>query len=291
VLVVACGLVACAEEQKPIEVPGEVRDGITALLTAADPAASAKFDGETCNTDPLADPPDDHRWRMTATVDATDDEMHATALKLGWQPERAEDGTLLLANAHQFGEEQVQLVVRDGTVTMLVEQDCTGSEMTDRDHVADGTPELTDRQGDRLEDMVDTIDDALAVIDEELGYRPREDVYYGEPEAGMYLSCDAGDRTGAWFRNNDMIYGEATSDDDLAPAADRVVDATGWRVVKRVEDTDDLGRRSLDLDLESPDGDAALWVGLSFWGTPEAPDGLRLKVSGAKTTCVAVDTA
>lgn len=289
VLVVACGLTACAEEEKPIEVPGHVRDGITAVLTAADPAAEPAFEGETCNTDPLADPPDDHRWRMTAEVGATPDEVRAAATKLGWQPERAEDGTLLLTNWHQFGE-PLTLVVLDGRVTMFEEKDCTGHESTDQDYVGDGVPEPTSRQGDRLEDVVDTVDDALASINRDLKVRPKEGVYVEQDRPGGYFPCDAGDRTGALWQDNDAVYAEATSDDDLGPAADRLVDAVdGWRVTERVADTDDRGYRDISLALESKDGSATLDVRLSFWGTADAPDGVRLHVSRAKTTCVAVD--
>lgn len=289
VLMVTCGLTACTEEEKPIEMPGEVRQSVETLLRAVDPAVRPTFTGETCNTDPLDDPPDDHRWRMTARTDATGEDLHAAATRLGWQPARAEDGTFVVVNAHEF-DDTLNLVLLDGTVTMLVEQDCTGTEQTDRDHVADAQPELTGRQGDRLEDMVAAIDDAAAAIERELRVRPKDGVSGGS-EPGWYLSCDAGDRTGVKVLHNDMVFGEVTSDDDLAPAADRAVDAAGWRVAGRKEDTTDRGDRSVELDLESPDGDAVLWVGLSFWGPPDAPDGVRLKVSGAKTTCVAVDKA
>lgn len=288
-LVVACGLTACAEEEKPIEVPGEVRDGVTAVLTAADPAAKPTFTGETCNTDPLADPPDDHRWRMTAEVDATSDEVRKAATKLGWQPERAEDGTLLLTNWHLLGE-PLTLVVLDGRVTMLEEKDCTGTELTERDYAGGGQADLTGRQGDRLEGTVGAVNDTLADINRALRTRHKEGEYVSDPGTGDYRSCDAGGRSGAMWQHWDAVVAEVTSDTDLEPAADRLVDAAdGWRVTERVADTDDQGRRDITLALESKDGGATLDIRLSFWGTVDAPDGVRLHVSRAKTTCVAVD--
>ena len=281
-LVVACGLTACAEEKKPIEVPSEVRDGVTALLRVADPAVEPTFTGETCNTDPLADPPDDHRWRMTADVDATDEALRGAATGLGWQPERAADGTLLLANEHQFGA-RLKLVVLDGRVTMLVEKDCTGTELTDRDHAGGGEAELTARQGDRLEDTVDDIQDTLAAIHRELKVRPKQGEYVADPGQGSYESCDAGDRSGANWVIWDAVVAEVTSDTDLAPPP------TGWSTrrraggsTERAEETDDRGYRDVTLGLASSDGRATLDIRLNFWGTLEAPGTVRLHVSQGK---------
>jgi hypothetical protein len=289
VLMVTCGLTACTEEEKPIEVPGEVRQSVETLLKAADPTVRPTFTGETCNTDPLADPPDDHRWRMTARTDATGDDLRAAATRLGWQPERAEDGTLLLVNAHQF-DKSLQLVVLGGTVTMLAEKDCTGTELTERDYAGGGQADMTDRQGDRLEGTVDDVRDTLAAVDRALKVRPKEGVYADDPGPGTYSGCDAGDRSGAMWQLWDAVVAEVTSDSDLAPAADRLVEAAdGWRVTERVAETDDRGNRDFTLALESADGGATLDIRLSFWGGPTAPDGVRIHVSRAKTTCVAVD--
>lgn len=289
VALLALGLTGCTEEEKPVDVPDEVRDGVLAVLTAVDQDVDATFTGETCDTDPLADPPDDHRWRMNARVDGSEEELRAAALERGWQPERAEDGTLVLANYHQFGE-PVDLVVRDGRVRMVVEKDCSRYERSELGLPGVPVPELTGGQGDRLDGMLDEVDDTLAAIDRELRVRPKEGVHVEDRERRRYLGCSAGERSGARWVQYDVVHAEATSDDDLGPTADRLVDAaTGWRVTRRDEDVDGKGNRSVGMELRSRDGHTTLTVDIGFWGTAEAPDGVRLHVTSGQTTCVAAD--
>lgn len=290
-LLAVSALAGCAEEEKPIDVPENVQQGVLAVLTAVDRDVKATFTGETCNTDRLADPPDDHRWRLTARVDGTPEQVRAAATGLGWQPQRAEDGTLLLVNHHQFGE-PVDLVVRDdGTVRMVVEKDCSTYERSELG-LPSGVeiPELTDEQGDRLDAMLDEVDDTLAAIDRGLGVRPREGVHVEDKERRRYLGCSAGKRSGARWMLYDVVYAEATRYDDLGPTADGLVDAAdGWEVTRRREYVDTKDRPRLDLELRSSDGSTTMTVGISFWGSSEATDGVQLHVTSGRTTCVAVD--
>ncbi|GAB1510681.1 hypothetical protein [Actinophytocola sp. KF-1] len=284
-------LAGCAESEEPIDVPEHVQQGVLAVLTAVDPDVDATFTGETCDTKPLSDPPDDHRWRLSARVDGTPDELRAAALKLGWQPERAEDGTLVLANHHQFGE-PVDLVVRaDGTVRMVVEKDCTTYERSELNLPgAVEAPELTGRQGERLDAMLDEVDDTLAAVERELGVRPKEGVHVEDKQRRAYGSCSAGKRSGARWSMYDVVYAEVTAFDDLGPAADALVAAAdGWAVVKREEYVDTKDNRGVDLELRSSDGSTTLTADIDFWGSPEATDGVRLHVTSGRTECVAVD--
>jgi len=287
-----CGLAGCAEEEKPIDVPGPVQDGVRALLTAVDPDVRPEFAGETCNTDRLADPPDDHRWRMTAKVAGTPEDLRDAGVKLGWQPERAEDGTLLLANHHQFGE-PVEVAVRDdGTVVMVVEKDCAGFKEIELGMPGVGEPEPTTGQGERLEAMVDDVNDLLHDVRRELRIRPKEDVYVEEMGPGGYVGCAAGERSGAKWVNQKLDYAEATRDDDLPATADRFVAVAkdhDWRVDENEPDTDAKGNKWVSLAISSKDGRASMTVSLSFWGPANATDGVRFHVTGAKTSCVPVD--
>ncbi len=284
-------LAGCAEEEEPIDVPEHVQQGVLAVLKAVDPDVDATFTGETCDTKPLSDPPDDHRWRLSARIDGTPDDLRAAALKLGWQPERAEDGTLVLVNHHQFGE-PVDLVVRDdGTVRMVVEKDCTSYERSELDlPSAVEVPERTSRQGDRLDAMLDEVDDTLAAVERELAVRPKEGVHVEDKERRRYVSCSAGKRTGSQWHVYDVVYAEATKYDDLGPTADALVDAAdGWEVLKREEYVDTKDNRRIDLELRSRDGSTTLTVDIDFWGPPEATDGVQLHVTSGRTECVAVD--
>lgn len=282
-------LAGCAEEEKPIDVPDNVQQGVLAVLKAVDPDVNATFSGETCNTDPLDDPPDDHRWRLDATFDGSADEVRAAGMKLGWQPERFDDGTLALVNYHQFGD-SVDIVVRDGTAGMLVEKDCTGFERSDLNQLGISLPEPTETQGERLGEMLDEVDETLADIDRELRVRPRDGVYVGEEEPRTFVGCSSGKRSGAkWFEDS-ALNAEATSDDDLGPTADRLVDAVpGWEVVKREEGVDGRGRREVDLELRSRESRTTMTVDISFWGEKDGADAVRLWITGVTTPCVAVD--
>jgi hypothetical protein len=283
-------LAGCAEEEKPIDVPENVQQGVLAVLKAVDPDVKATFTGETCNTDRLADPPDDHRWRLTATFDGTPDDVRAAGTKLGWQPERTEDGTLVLVNYHEFGE-RVDVVVRDGSAKMVVEQDCSTLASSELGLSGFPDPDPTDAQGDRLADMLDEIDETLADIDRELRVRPKDGVYAGEEGPRTYRGCSAGERSGAKWQEDGVLNAEATSDDDLGPTADRLVDVVdgGWDVVKREEGVDGRNRRELDLELRSKDSRTTMLVDLSFWGEKDETGGIRLFVTRVATPCVAVD--
>lgn len=289
-VVLAVVLAGCTEEEKPIEVPENVQQGVLAVLKAVDRDVDATFTGETCNTDPLADPPDDHRWRLTATFDGTPDDVRAAGTKLGWQPERAEDDTLVLVNYHAFGE-PVEVVVRDGSAMMVVEQDCSTLASSELGLPGLPLPEPTRTQGDRLADMLDEVDETLADIDRELRVRPKDGVYAGEDGPRTYLGCSAGERSGAKWQQDGIVNAEATSDDDLGPTADRLVDAVdgGWDVVKREEGVDGRNRRELDLELRSKDSRTTMLVDLSFWGETDETGGVRLFVTRVATPCVAVD--
>jgi hypothetical protein len=286
------GLVGCAEKEKPIDVPGHVQDGVLALLKAVDPDVRPEFAGETCNTDPLADPPDDHRWRMKAKVDGTPEDLRAAGLELGWQPERAEDGTLLLANYHQFGE-PVEIAVRaGGDVLMVVEKSCTRFNQIELGMPGVGEPELTEQQGERLGAAADEVDDLLADVRRELRVQPKEDVSAPEIGPGGHVGCAADKRSGALWTNSELDYAEITRYDELAPAADRfvaVAEERDWRIDENEPETDGRGNKSINLALTSEDGRVSMTVDISFWGKPDATDGVRLHVTGAKTTCVAVD--
>ena len=289
-LLAVSALAGCAEEEKPIDVPENVRQGVLALLTAVDPAAKATFTGETCNTDRLADPPDDHRWRLDARFDGTPEELRAAGTAQGWQPERAEDGTLLLVDYHRFGE-PLDLVVRDGTVRMVVEKDCSRYERSELGLPGGGeVPELTSGQQDRLDTVLDEVDDTLAAIERELDVRPREGVHVEDEERRRYLGCSAGDRSGARWLLYDVVYAEATRYDDLGPTADGLVDAADrWEVTRRKEYVDTRGGRGIDLELRSRDGSTTMTIDVDFWGPPEATDGVQLHVTSGRTECVAVD--
>ena len=289
-LLVVGSLAGCAEEEKPVDVPENVQQGVLAVLKAVDPAAEATFTGETCNTDPLDDPPDDHRWRLDARFDGSPEEVRAAGLELGWQPERAEDGTLVLVNHHQFGE-IVDVVVRDGTARMVVEKDCTRYERSELNLPSGAqVPELTSGQGDRLDTLLDEVDDTLAAIDRELGVRPKEGVHVEDKERRRYVGCAAGKRSGARWHQFDVVYAEATRYDDLGPTADALVDAAdGWEVTKRDAYVDTKDNRGIDLELRSEDGRTTLTVDVSFWLTEGAADGVRLHVTSGRTECVAVD--
>ena len=289
-LLAVSALAGCAEEEKPIDVPDNVQQGVLAVLKDVDPDVKATFTGETCNTDRLADPPDDHRWRLTATFDGTPDDVRAAGTRLGWQPVRAEDGTLVLVNHHSFGE-PVDVVVRDGSAKMVVEKDCSASERSELGLPSgEEVPELTGEQGDRLDDLLDEVDDTLAAIDRELGVRPKEGVHVEDKERRRYLGCSAGERSGARWLLYDVVYAEATRYDDLAPTADGLVDAAaGWEVTKRKEYVDTKDNPGIDLELRSRDGSTTMTVDVSFWGSSEARDGVRLHVTSGKTACVAVD--
>lgn len=283
-------LAGCAEEEKPIDVPEHVQQGVLAVLKAVDPDVDATFTGETCNTDRLADPPDDHRWRMTARYDGSPEEVRAAGTKLGWQPERAEDGTLVLANYHQFGE-TVDVAFRDGTAQMMVEKDCSTYERGEMDLSPVSVPEPTSTQGDRLDAMLDEVDDTLAAIDRELGVRPKDGVHVEDKERRRYVGCAAGKRgSGARWSQFDVVYAEATRYDDLEPTADAVVDAAaGWEVAKREEYVDTKDNPGIDLELRSDDGSTTLTVDVSSWLTEGPTDGVRLHVTSGQTECVAVD--
>jgi hypothetical protein len=283
-------LAGCTEEEKPIDVPEHVKQGVLAVLKAVDPDVDATFTGETCNTDPLADPPDDHRWRMTARNDGSPEQVRAAGRKLGWQPEVAEDGTLVLVNHHQFGE-IVDVVFSGGTARMMVEKDCTTYERGEMDLPSVSVPELTSTQGDRLDAMLDEVDDTLAAIDRELGVRPKEGVHVEDKERRAYVGCAAGKRSsGAMWRQFDVVYAEATRYDELGPTADALVDAAaGWEVTKREDYVDTKDNPGIDLELRSGDGSTTLTVDVSFWLTEGATDGVRLHVTSGQTECVAVD--
>jgi hypothetical protein len=284
-------LVACAEAGRPIEVPGKVREGISAVLTAADPAVRPTFDGETCGDDPRTDPPEHHRWRMTATTDATSDELHAAGVRLGWQPERTYDGVLLLTNLHQFGE-PVTLVIGDGTVRMLTERGCADTEMTPGDRVGEGKPQLVEDQADRLEDIANTVRDAITDIEGDLRVRPREHVSVSLGGPPRYGSCDAGTSTGAAWHSIDLIDAEVTTERDLAATSAALTDAVSddWRARDWHADVNEKGGEEITLVLELTDGRANMAVEISYWGFPGVPDGVRLHISGAHTTCVPVST-
>jgi hypothetical protein len=289
VLLAVFVLAGCAEEEKPIDVPEDVQQGVLAVLKAVDPDVEATFSGETCNTDPLADPPDDHRWRLRARFDGSADEVRAAGMKLGWQPERFEDGTLAIVNYHQFGE-SVDVVVRDGTAEMLVEKDCSAYEASELNVPGISLPEPTDTQGERLGDLLDEVDDTLADIHRELRVRPKEGVYVEEKGPRTFSGCSAGKRSGARWYGHDLVYAEATRDTELAPTADRLVDAAdGWEVVEREEGIDSRGYQAVDLELRSRDGRITLTVGISFWGEVDRPDGVQLHITSGRTECVAVD--
>lgn len=289
VVLAVTALAGCAEEEKPIDVPGDVQEGVLALFTAVDPDVAAEFTGETCNTDPLADPPDDHRWRLTARYDGTPEEVRAEGTRLGWQPERAEDGTLVLVNHHQFGE-TVDVVVRDGTAQMMVEKDCSTYERGEMDLPPTSVPETTGTQGERLGEMLDEVEDTLADIGRDLRLRPKEGAYVADDEPRTYSGCSAGKRSGARWSQYDVVLEEATRDDDLGPTADRLVDAVaGWEVVKREEGVDGRGAPEVDLELRSRESRTVLTVDISFWGPPDAPDGVRFHITSGRTDCVAVD--
>lgn len=289
-VVLAVVLAGCTEEEKPIDVPENVQQGVLAVLKAVDPDVDATFTGETCNTDPLADPPDDHRWRMTATFDGTPDDVRAAGTKLGWQPERTEDGTLVLVNHHAFGE-PVDVVVRDGGAKMVVEQDCSTLASSELGLSGLPLPEPTRTQGGRLADMLDEVDETLADIDRELRVRPKDGVYAGDDGPRTYLGCSAGERSGARWQQDGIVNAEATSEDDLGPTADRLVDAVdgGWDVVRREEGVDGRNRRELDLELRSKDSRTTMSIDLSFWGEKDETGGIRLFVTRVATPCVAVD--
>ena len=289
VLGAVVALAGCTEHEKPIDVPDNVQQGVLAVLKAVDGDVRATFTGETCNTDPLADPPDDHRWRLTATFDGTAEQVRASGTKLGWQPERTEDGTLVLVNYHAFGE-PVDVVVRDGNARMVVEKDCTTLASSELGLSGLPDPEPTGRQGDRLADMLDEVDETLAEIDRALRVRPKDGVYAGTEGPRTYTGCAAGERSGAKWQADSVVNAEATSDDDLGPVADRLVDAVdGWDVVKRTEGVDGRARRELDLELRSKDTRTSMFVDLSFWGETDGTGGVRLFVTRVATPCVAVD--
>lgn len=289
VLLAVVSLAGCAEEEKPVDVPGHVQEGVRALFTAVDPDAQTTFTGETCNTDPLADPPDDHRWRLTARFDGSPEEVRAEGMKLGWQPERAEDGTLVLVNHHRFGE-PVDVVVRDGTARMVVEKDCSTYEAGELELPGGSVPEPARTQGERLGELLDEVDETLADIHRELRIRPKEGVHVEEKGPRVFSGCSAGRRSGARWVEYDVVLAEATRDDDLGPTADRLVDAAaGWEVVEREEGVDGRGARELDLELRSRTSRTTLTVDISFWGEVDAPDGVRLHVTSGRTECVAVD--
>lgn len=285
-------LAGCTEEEKPIDVPEHVQQGVLALLTAVDPDVDATFTGETCNTDPLADPPDDHRWRLEARFDGSPEAVRAAGAKLGWQPERAEDGTLVMVNHHQFGE-TVDVVVRDGTARMMVEKDCTGYRRAEMDLPAVSVPEPTGTQGERLGEMLDEVEETLAGITRDLRLRPKEGRYVAEEEPRTYSGCAAGERSGARWSQYDVVLAEATSDDDLGPTADRLVDAVPvWEVVTREEGVDSRGHREVDLELRSRASGTTFTVHISFWAQPDRPDrpdGVRFHLTSGRTECVAVD--
>lgn len=288
-LIAVTALAGCAEEEKPIDVPDDLQQGVLALLTAVDPDAEATFTGETCDTDPLADPPDDHRWRLTARYDGTPEQVRAAATRLGWQPERAEDGTLVVVDYHRFGE-TVEVVVRDGTAQMMVEKDCSSYRRSEMNLPATSVPETTATQGERLGEMVGEVDETLADLRRELGLRPKEGRYVGEEEPRAYSGCAAGDRSGAWWRQYDVVLEEATSDDGLTETADRIVGtASGWEVVRREDGRDGRDRQAVDLELRSRTHRTTLTVGLSFWGEVDGTDGVRFHVTSGQTPCVAVD--
>ena len=288
-LLAVSALAGCAEEEKPIDVPEHVQQGVLDVLHAVDPAAEAAFSGETCNTDPLADPPDDHRWRLTASFDGSADEVLAAGTKLGWQPERFDDGTPALVDYHRFGE-RVDLVVRDGSVRMHIERDCTTYEPNEVTRLGLSNPEPTDAQGERLGDMLEEIDETLADINRELRVRPKEGVYVGEEEPRSFVGCAAGERSGAKWVEDGLLNAEATRDDDLGPTADRLVDAVpGWEVVKRTEGVDGRDRRELDLELRSAEYGTTMHVDLSFWGEKDGTGGVRVWSNSTTTPCVAVD--
>jgi hypothetical protein len=281
-------LAGCAEEEKPIDVPDDLRQGVLALLRAVDPDADATFSGETCNTDPLADPPDDHRWRLTARYDGTPEQVRAAATGLGWQPERAEDGTLVVVDYHRFGE-TVDVVFRDGAAVMMVEKDCSTYERGEMDLPAVSVPETTATQGERLGEMVEEVDDTLADLRRELGLRPKEGRYAGD-EPHVYSGCAARERSGARWSEYDVLIEEATRDDGLGETADRLVDtAAGWEVVSREDGPDSRGRDAVDLELRSRAHRTTLTVGITFWGEVDGTDGVRVHVTSGRTPCVAVD--
>jgi hypothetical protein len=288
-LLAVTALAGCAEEEKPIDVPEHVQKGVLALLTAVDPDTKATFSGETCNTDRLADPPDDHRWRLEASFDGSADDVLAAGTKLGWQPERAEDGTLVLVNYHEFGE-TVDVAVTDGTARMMVEKDCTSYRRSEMDLPSTTVPETTGDQGERLGEMLDEVEDTLADITRDLRLRPKEGRYVAEEGPRTYSGCAADDRSGARWRQYDVLLQEATSDDDLGPVADRLVDAVpGWDVVKREEGVDSRGFPEADLELRSPTSRTTFTVHLSFWGNADPSEGVRFHITSGITPCVAVD--
>jgi hypothetical protein len=117
-------------------------------------------------------------------------------------------------------------------------------------------------------------------------------VYVEEMGPGGYVGCAAGERSGARWVNHTLDYAEATRHDDLGATADRFVAVArdhGWRIDENEPETDAKGNERVNLALSSADGRASMTVGFSFWGTPEATDGVRFHVTGAETTCVAVD--
>ena len=289
-LLAVSALAGCAEEEKPIDVPDNVQQGVLAVLKDVDPDVRATFTGETCNTDRLADPPDDHRWRLTATFDGTPDDVRAAGTRLGWQPVRAEDGTLVLVNHHSFGE-PVDVVVRDGSAKMVVEKDCSSYERSELGLPSgEEVPELTGEQEDRLDDLLDEVDDTLAAIDRELAVRPKEGVHVEDKERRRYLGCSAGKRSGARWLLYDVVYAEATRYDELAPTADGLVDAAaGWEVTKRKEYVDTKDNPGIDLELRSKDGSTTMTVDIAFWHPAEARDSVQLHVTSGRTACVAVD--
>ncbi|MDQ3789578.1 MAG: hypothetical protein M3422_20340, partial [Actinomycetota bacterium] len=152
-------------------------------------------------------------------------------------------------------------------------------------------PELTSTQADRLDAMLDEVDDTLAAIDRELGVRPKEGVHVEDKERRAYIGCAAGKRvSGAMWRQFDVVYAEVTRYDDLGPTADAIVDAAaGWEVTKREEYVDTNDNRGIDLELRSGDGSTTLTIDVDFWLREGATDGVQLHVTSGQTECVAVD--